>query len=88
MKRAGKTDDWCPPSVERTAYLSSFLFSGLPRVAPYCVPAGATVVSIPPSCPPSTKSSSCWFYDLLRRALKSPSATPQMITLLNFSLKV
>jgi hypothetical protein len=28
------------------AFLSLFLFSGLPRVAPYCVPGGVRMVSI------------------------------------------
>ena len=31
-----------------TAYVSRFLFSGLLRVAPYCVPDGIRVVSIAP----------------------------------------
>jgi hypothetical protein len=30
------------------AYLSGFLFSGLLRVAPYCVPGGIRVVSMSP----------------------------------------
>src|SRR5215212_7195966 len=39
------------------AYLSRFLFPGLPCVTPYCVLGGVRVVSISPSYPPSTKGS-------------------------------
>jgi hypothetical protein len=34
------------------AYLKGFLFPGLLRVAPYCVPSGIRMVSISPSYPP------------------------------------
>jgi hypothetical protein len=37
--------------VANPAYLSDFLFSGLLRVAPYCVPGGIRVVSIALSYP-------------------------------------
>jgi len=33
------------PKVANTAFLSRFLFSGLPCVAPYCAPGGVRVVS-------------------------------------------
>jgi hypothetical protein len=33
------------PEVANTAYLKGFLFSGLPCVAPYCVPGGVRLVS-------------------------------------------
>ncbi|MDQ5827733.1 MAG: hypothetical protein M3441_26630, partial [Chloroflexota bacterium] len=40
--------------VANLAFLSSFLFSGLPRVAPYRVPGGVSVVSISPFLRPYT----------------------------------
>jgi hypothetical protein len=55
-------------------YLSGFLFSGMLRVAPYCVPGGVRVVSYHPRIHLRLRVPSCWFYDLLRKALKSPNA--------------
>src|SRR5215218_4901125 len=40
--------------IANAAYLEGFLFPGLLRVAPYCVPGGLRLVSISPSYPPST----------------------------------
>jgi hypothetical protein len=61
------------------AYLSRFLFSGLLRVAPYCVPGGIRVVSILPSYMASTKGFvRCEGMNARRRV---PSASPSCLPL-------
>jgi hypothetical protein len=46
--------------VANPAYLSHFLFSGLPCVAPYCVPGGVRVVSMSSAPLASAKGSLYW----------------------------
>ena len=48
---------WELLGLANTAYLKGFLFSGLPRVAPYCIPGGIRVVS---TCPPNANYSECY----------------------------
>jgi hypothetical protein len=47
------------PSVANATYLSDFLCSGLPCVAPYCVPGGVRVVSGFPALPCSVHCRHC-----------------------------
>jgi hypothetical protein len=49
--------------IANAAYLSGLLFSGLPCVAPYCVPGGVRVVSIASIyCTAATVPRYKWFY--------------------------
>jgi len=60
--------------VHRSAnppYIRSFLFSGLLRVAPYCVRSGVRVVSISPSRPQATPPRARHGCSTLRRPLRS-----------------